>query len=65
VETKGNEGIEDAPLRLMVDVVLDAGVRTGPSLEAVAARAVNLASFHDGGGAVTWRQALELGDLWD
>jgi hypothetical protein len=64
VETRGNEGIEDAPLRLIVDAVLDAGVRTGPSLEAVAARAVNLASLHDG-GAAGWREALELGDLWD
>lgn len=65
VETKGNEGLEDAPLRSIVDAVTDFGVRTGPSLERVAARAVNLAGYHSVAEDENWRDALELGDLWD
>jgi len=65
VETKGNEGLEDEPLRLIVDAVMDAGVRTGPSLECVSARAVNLAGYQSVVVGENWRDALELGDLWD
>ena len=65
VETKGNEGLEDEPLRLIVDAVTCAGVRTGPSLQCIAARAVNLAGFVAVAAEDNWREALELGDLWD
>ncbi len=68
-ETRGNDGIDDAPLREIVTAIEAAGVRTGVSVWTLAHRLHRHGCSNCGPDArkahTGWRDALELGDLWD
>lgn len=69
IETKGNGGIDDAPLREIIAALKAGGIRTGVSVWTLASRLHRHGCSNcgpDNRKAHTgWRDALELGDLWD
>lgn len=69
VETADNAGIADGPLREIVAAVTQAGVRTGVGVWPLAGRlhrhGCNACGPDHRKADEGWRDALELGDLWD
>ncbi|MEO0983289.1 MAG: hypothetical protein AAFX03_11635 [Pseudomonadota bacterium] len=64
-EGRANEELEPEPLRLIVEAVAAAGVRTGPAVNVLIQRLQRRAGGDSSPAGVGWIERLELGDLWD
>lgn len=64
-EVKANEDVEDDQLRELVDLLAAAGVRSGPGLGVLVRRLTAHPNGHAEQVGDSFRDRLELGELWD